>query len=544
MVLSSPEGPAFVFAVSAGLVTGAVTVHVLRSGREATGVNDPGLSTPFAVATGIFALCTLTFPLYWTLLPPEAGSLITIGIATLLLVPWTVFALRYGGRGHALTTRRVLVGAALSLFFVVLLLATLLMGEQVPTIVDTVIGLSLIAVLGGVIGTCSLVIVSSYQHDGVTPGRALSLSLPPLALVVAGQLLNVDPLPESLTVASVLLFCAGSFVVAVVRYDALATRPGTSRLGVRAVVADMDEAVLVLNADERVVRTNAASDQLFDDAVGETISAVLDADLAELRDCDVFDHWTANGYRRFDPRVSTITGGGGRQVGHAVTLIDVTDREVRRQRIEVLNRVLRHNIRNELSAIDARAELATDDERPVEPHVGKIRTIAGDLEQLSASAHQIEKLIDRSGCQNDREWRLDEVVDGVLTAAVDGDADVTRSIPPISASLDRDLVDFALHNVVENTVEHTDKAEPRVEIRAERTDIGFRVTVADDGPGIPDHERQAIESGSEAALTHASSLGLWGTSWAVQTLGGTLTLGESELGGTAVALHFPIVGSE
>lgn len=60
MVLSSPEGPAFVFAVSAGVITGAVTVHVFRSGRDTEGLYDPGLSTPFAIASGIFTLCTLT----------------------------------------------------------------------------------------------------------------------------------------------------------------------------------------------------------------------------------------------------------------------------------------------------------------------------------------------------------------------------------------------------------------------------------------------------------------------------------------------------
>jgi hypothetical protein len=34
-------------------------------------------------------------------------------------------------------------------------------------------------------------------------------------------------------------------------------------------------------------------------------------------------------------------------------------------------------------------------------------------------------------------------------------------------------------------------------------------------------------------------MGLWGTKWAVETLGGTLSIGESDLGGAAVCLELP-----
>jgi signal transduction histidine kinase len=78
-------------------------------------------------------------------------------------------------------------------------------------------------------------------------------------------------------------------------------------------------------------------------------------------------------------------------------------------------------------------------------------------------------------------------------------------------------------------------------VRCERGESGIRIAVVDDGPGIPDDERSVIETGEEDPLEHASSLGLWGSNWAVQAMGGSLSFDESDLGGTAVVVALPDV---
>ncbi|MFB6297402.1 MAG: ATP-binding protein [Salinirussus sp.] len=91
-----------------------------------------------------------------------------------------------------------------------------------------------------------------------------------------------------------------------------------------------------------------------------------------------------------------------------------------------------------------------------------------------------------------------------------------------------------------NAIEHNDSPEPRVAIRGREGDSGVCLVVADDGPGIPDAEWQAIETGHEDATGHATGLGLWGTKWAIQTLGGELSRENSDLGGTAVVIELPL----
>jgi len=243
---------------------------------------------------------------------------------------------------------------------------------------------------------------------------------------------------------------------------------------------------------------------------------------------------------RFDPRVSRLTDRKGRTLGHTVTLLDVTDREIRRQRIQVLNRILRHNISNDLDVIKARAELATDDDRSVEHQVETILDIADELEGLSADARRIEKLIEGTR-GTETAVKLDAVVESVLVdlEVSPPDASVTVEVPSVMVRLDPGLFRFALGNLVENAFEHTETPEPRVEIRGCVTETTIELSVADDGPGIPESELAVLESGSEDQQAHATSLGLWSASWALQTMGGDLSFGTSDLGGAVVRVELP-----
>jgi signal transduction histidine kinase len=64
------------------------------------------------------------------------------------------------------------------------------------------------------------------------------------------------------------------------------------------------------------------------------------------------------------------------------------------------------------------------------------------------------------------------------------------------------------------------------------------VTVADDGPGIPEHEL-AVLTGDEpiTQLSHGSGLGLWLVIWLAESYGGHVRFGDD--GGTTVTVTIP-----
>ncbi len=70
------------------------------------------------------------------------------------------------------------------------------------------------------------------------------------------------------------------------------------------------------------------------------------------------------------------------------------------------------------------------------------------------------------------------------------------------------------------------------------------LTIEDDGPGIPEHEVAAVESGRETALEHGSGLGLWIVEWAAAAVGADVDYAAREPRGTCVTVQLPIVHGE
>lgn len=215
----------------------------------------------------------------------------------------------------------------------------------------------------------------------------------------------------------------------------------------------------------------------------------------------------------------------------------------REQRLEVLNRVLRHNLRNDMSVVLNYAELIrefTDDER-VGSAVEKVQTVGRDLVATGEKARRLDTALEETEPE-----RVDlvEVVGSVVERV--------RGANP-SARLDLDLpetawataitgVGLAVENVCENAVVHNDGPAPSVEVSVTRTggpEPRVRIRIADDGPGIPEHERAVLEDGHETPLKHGSGLGLWIVHWiVVWKSGGEVEFEPNDPEGTVVTLVF------
>jgi signal transduction histidine kinase len=108
----------------------------------------------------------------------------------------------------------------------------------------------------------------------------------------------------------------------------------------------------------------------------------------------------------------------------------------------------------------------------------------------------------------------------------------------MTVETDRELVDAVPWNVIDNAASHAG-GHPHVAVSAEATAGWLVVRVADDGPGIPDHEVAAIRAGSETKLLHGSGMGRWLVDWATTRLGGEVEFGERALGGAEVTVRVP-----
>jgi len=286
---------------------------------------------------------------------------------------------------------------------------------------------------------------------------------------------------------------------------------------------------------------------------------------------------TADGLREFRYRGVPFEH-EGRSHGLAI-YTDITRQNRQERHHEVLHRVLRHNLRNDLSQIllstDALLETIEDDTQ--REHLQRIRAAADDLEELSVAAGRVRDVLgdgspDRDRSTVDLAATLRRVVEQHAESA-DGVAFETSLPEDLPVAGDRRLFE-ALDALVENAVEHgstsprssstredavehgsTSPVEqkstpsavshPRPESRstvriAAHADGDQAVaTITDDGPGIPEFARAAVfDDRPISQLSHSSGLGLWLAKWLVESHGGTLGY-ERRGGRTTVSVVLP-----
>jgi signal transduction histidine kinase len=253
---------------------------------------------------------------------------------------------------------------------------------------------------------------------------------------------------------------------------------------------------------------------------------------------------TSKGRRRFEYGVSAVddpSTDGDDPLARTVLLRDVTDRRTRQQRLSVLDRSLRHNVRNNLDAVLAYVDLIDDEEVR-----DRIRDGVTDTLRLSDKAREAEEVMTAV-------TEPPDVVDvaAVAAAAADefrsaeypGEVSVARPDAPRVVT-HRSVVRRVLSELIENALVHSDPdpdpdgEPPRVEVTVRAgTDAAAEVVIADNGPGLPEHEREILTAGAETQLHHSRGIGLWFVRWAVTRLGGDLEFDRNEPTGTVVTVR-------
>jgi signal transduction histidine kinase len=218
----------------------------------------------------------------------------------------------------------------------------------------------------------------------------------------------------------------------------------------------------------------------------------------------------------------------------------VTERRRREQEVAVLNRVLRHDLRNDVAVIENYATLLERDPGN-EGSVARIADRAGEMRELVETVRQVERHLDANEPTLSA-VDIARVVDERTTALARAhpEATVETDVPSGTWVRATELIGSAVDNLVENAVEHNDADTPRVSVSVERVTVdGDRyvdVTVADNGPPLADADR-AVLVGEEPTLEGASGLGLWLVNWIVAESGGTVRHELADPRGNVVTLR-------
>lgn len=173
-----------------------------------------------------------------------------------------------------------------------------------------------------------------------------------------------------------------------------------------------------------------------------------------------------------------------------------TEIQEKNESLEVLNRLVRHDIRNDMNVVLGWGKILRE---YVEPGGEEI------LERILGASKQVTELTDVA-----RDYveiitgetppelepivlvdSLNKAVDNCGAKYPNATFKAEGEIPEVEVEVN-DLLTTVFRNLLNNAVKHNDKDSPLVQISAKDTGDSVIVSVADNGPGIPDDRKEAI----------------------------------------------------
>lgn len=211
-----------------------------------------------------------------------------------------------------------------------------------------------------------------------------------------------------------------------------------------------------------------------------------------------------------------------------------------------------HELRTPLTSVLGFAQLLADPRHGLSP---------ADTQQfhkrILSGAQQLQRLLDdlldvdrftRGLIEPDR---LPTDVTGLIERMLDaldlGDHYVELDLAPITMDLDTSWMERIVVDLLRNVVRHT-PPETRVWIRTIATSRGMQLTVDDNGPGIPESDRdrliQPFQQGTSSAASAqpGTGVGLSLVNAVAQMHGGTLRISDSPAGGARVIVTLAHAG--
>ncbi|SDW52353.1 PAS domain S-box-containing protein [Haloarcula vallismortis] len=549
-----------------------------------------GVGVYYRDCTGSRSLAFLMLAIAWwsvmSLVELGAADLATKRLALKLMYPaigavpvaWLLFTIQYTGQTRLPTRKElggILLGPALmislawtnqyhGLFWSSMELAfsgslVVLVTERGPAFwAWTAYAYTVMAVGTGLILKLALLSGRVYRT------QALGLSLAAL-LPWSGNVLYLTGVSSVFDLTKIGFVFTGVLLGgAVFRRQLLQIIPAAREIARDEIVASMQEAVIVVDERDVVIDLNPQAKAIIGTSgaawIGRPLGDVLPS-LMDLRDSPTDDSpdraeitVPVDGEERaYEVRQTPLYRGYGTVTGQLITLTDVTERKQReqrierqRQRLEVVNRVLRHDIRNDMQVILGTTENLLKSQQ-AQPQLKRIKRKGEDIVTLSEKARDLERFVG-DGAVETTTVDLSAVVADVI-------ADLERTYPDAEFRVERpdratvsavDLIDSALRNVLENAAEHNDQSVPEVSVTVTGPTADGKVTVAvaDNGPGLPDREQEVIETGTETALKHSNGLGLWIAYWTITTSGGTITFAENTPRGSVITIRLPSASAE
>lgn len=239
--------------------------------------------------------------------------------------------------------------------------------------------------------------------------------------------------------------------------------------------------------------------------------------------------------------------------GYITTSRDISTRKQREQQIteqrdnlELLNQVLRHDLRNDLQVVTGRLEILSDhvDDSGVES-LHTARESAQHAIELTTTARKIAEvmLTDGTNTRNiELQPTLTSVVENVRSEYPDSTVTIEDGIPQVTV-IATEMLNSVFDNLLTNAIQHNDKPTATVTVSASQHEETVVIQIADNGPGIPDDQKTQIFGKGDSGLeSTGTGIGLYLVHRLVKIYGGDVWVADNDPEGSVFNVELSIAG--
>ncbi|MBO8183055.1 MAG: PAS domain S-box protein [Archaeoglobus sp.] len=204
--------------------------------------------------------------------------------------------------------------------------------------------------------------------------------------------------------------------------------------------------------------------------------------------------------------------------------------------LTVLNKILRHDIQNDLAVIKMYADLIREGEEiDLQTFLQKLDERIDHAISTIRDAREIEKML-----------KVGELVGVNLSAVLmkvieefNREARITYEIPEGVYVEADSAINSVIHNIIQNAIFHNDKEIPEIDVTVTEKGDRVYVRIADNGPGVPDEMKTLIfEENFKGETTGRSGLGLYLVKETMKRYGGRVWVEDNEPYGSVFVLEF------
>jgi PAS domain S-box-containing protein len=219
---------------------------------------------------------------------------------------------------------------------------------------------------------------------------------------------------------------------------------------------------------------------------------------------------------------------------------DITDRRRRERQLVIMDNLLRHNLRNDLSVMLGNAECITrDGDESSREHAATIRRQGQELLETAAKQREIIELLTEGSVP----VSIDLVP--VVTEAIETirdqypNATIETTSPDTATTRAVTEIELAVAELLENAVRHEPHGKPELSVTVRSSPETISVTIRDNCPPIPEVEFRILTGDWKMDdVYHTSGLGLWLVYWVADLSDGNIAFDRSETGNT-ITLTLP-----